>query len=358
MKKIIIFSAIIFLFVSFGIDKSNAQDTNRVLFEGVTGTWCQYCPCGHTILDAILASFPNTLALEYHGPNSPSYNDPWKIFNGNDIIPLMGFSSYPTGVIGRRSGIISRSAWYSVLSGQVVLYTPTPISLSFTQSYNTGTRQLTVNVSSTAYRNIDTNTNITFVLTESGLIYPQTGNSSCPGGSNYIHNYVVRNIVNGSTGELFSSGTWAQGVTKTKTFVTTLDAGWAAEKVEIGVFVYFPSGSLSTNSYVLQTAKAMVNTAVGLTNNSENVNDYYLAQNYPNPFNPNTNIKFTIPKEAFTSFKVYNSLGKEVQTYWNDILKAGIYNVQFDASSLPGGVYFYKLTSGSFTDTKKMILIK
>lgn len=85
---------------------------------------------------------------------------------------------------------------------------------------------------------------------------------------------------------------------------------------------------------------------------------YFLHQNYPNPFNPVTNIELDIPKTSFVLLKVYDINGKEVETLINEVLSAGQYRVTFDARNYNSGVYFYKLTSGTFTQVKKMILIK
>ena len=85
---------------------------------------------------------------------------------------------------------------------------------------------------------------------------------------------------------------------------------------------------------------------------------YILHQNYPNPFNPSTKINFAIPKEGFVSLKIYDMLGREIKTLFNDNLKAGTYTIDFNAGLLTSGIYFYKLQSGTFTDVHKMILLK
>jgi hypothetical protein len=85
---------------------------------------------------------------------------------------------------------------------------------------------------------------------------------------------------------------------------------------------------------------------------------YNLAQNYPNPFNPITTIKYSIPESGNVSLKVYDMLGKQVASLVNEEKSRGVYSVIFDASNLSSGVYFYKLQSGSFTETKKMLLLK
>lgn len=85
---------------------------------------------------------------------------------------------------------------------------------------------------------------------------------------------------------------------------------------------------------------------------------FQMEQNFPNPFNPTTKIKFQIAKNDFVSLKVYNVLGNEVATLLNENKPAGSYEINFDASSLSSGTYFYKLQTGSFVETKKMILLK
>jgi hypothetical protein len=81
-------------------------------------------------------------------------------------------------------------------------------------------------------------------------------------------------------------------------------------------------------------------------------------QNYPNPFNPSTTISWQLPVDAFVSLKVYDVLGNEVASLVNEEKPAGIYEVEFDASTLSSGTYFYRLEAGSFVQTRKMILLK
>ena len=85
---------------------------------------------------------------------------------------------------------------------------------------------------------------------------------------------------------------------------------------------------------------------------------YTLSQNYPNPFNPSTVIDFSLPKASDVSLKVYNTLGQEVATLAHGMLPAGDHTVTFNAKSLASGIYFYRLTAGSFTSVRKMMLLK
>jgi len=86
--------------------------------------------------------------------------------------------------------------------------------------------------------------------------------------------------------------------------------------------------------------------------------EYKLIQNYPNPFNPITTIKFDISKSSFVKMVVYNSLGKEVTTLVNEKLSAGSYEVSWNGSDYPSGVYFYKLITDEYLNMKKMLLVK
>lgn len=91
---------------------------------------------------------------------------------------------------------------------------------------------------------------------------------------------------------------------------------------------------------------------------SELPQQYVLMQNYPNPFNPSTTIKFSLPNRDFVKLKVYDLLGKEVASLVDGELNQGEHSVNFNAAGLSSGVYFYKLSTSSFTETKKMQLTK
>ena len=81
--------------------------------------------------------------------------------------------------------------------------------------------------------------------------------------------------------------------------------------------------------------------------------------NYPNPFNPSTRISYSLPNSGYVSLKVYDILGREIETIVNEFQKAGTYAAHFDASNLASGIYFYELQVGNeFVETKKMLLMR
>lgn len=82
-----------------------------------------------------------------------------------------------------------------------------------------------------------------------------------------------------------------------------------------------------------------------------------LSQNYPNPFNPVTNFEFSIVTSQVTILRVYDLLGREVTTLVNEVKQPGVHTVRWDASGTAGGVYFYRLSAGTFVETKKLLLL-
>ncbi len=98
---------------------------------------------------------------------------------------------------------------------------------------------------------------------------------------------------------------------------------------------------------------------VGVQGNNSNIPFVYkLEQNFPNPFNPTTLIKYQLPEDEFVKITVFNILGQQVSTLVNTYQNAGNYSLMFDGTNLASGLYLYKLEAGSFTDVKKMLLLK
>jgi hypothetical protein len=85
---------------------------------------------------------------------------------------------------------------------------------------------------------------------------------------------------------------------------------------------------------------------------------FNLYQNYPNPFNPSTRIKYDLPKSGIVRLTIYDNLGREIQTLTDGYKNSGVYEISFDGNKLSTGVYFYRLTTGEITVTKRMLLVK
>lgn len=131
-------------------------------------------------------------------------------------------------------------------------------------------------------------------------------------------------------------------------------------------FTYIKDGTRGSGVFGESTANQEPNffrtitfsTVTSVGNDVVNPASFELAQNFPNPFNPTTSIRYTIGKADNVSLKVYNMLGQEVASVVNQFQTAGSYTVNFDASKLASGMYLYKIQSGSFSDVKKMMLLK
>ncbi len=131
----------------------------------------------------------------------------------------------------------------------------------------------------------------------------------------------------------------------------------AAAKSTYGDFVDGNRDSTGGDAYVLKFRTAQM--PVGVAQNPNDVPAQFgLEQNYPNPFNPSTQLRFTIAELRFVTLKVYDVLGREISTLVNERKSPGTYEVQFNANSLPSGVYFYRLEAGSFVETKKLTLVR
>ena len=112
-------------------------------------------------------------------------------------------------------------------------------------------------------------------------------------------------------------------------------------------------------TYGLSVWRRSYTEIIGIQNISTEVpSTFSLSQNYPNPFNPTTNIRFDLPRSGSVKLVVFDALGREVATLVNEKLAPGTYEVDWNASSYPSGVYFYRLTTDSFSESKKMLLTK
>ena len=141
---------------------------------------------------------------------------------------------------------------------------------------------------------------------------------------------------------------------------STVRATSATAMMRAGYSSSIAGCTISTN--YSRTYKANLKITIGTATNVSKFNQipesYSLSQNYPNPFNPVTKIGYAIPKQGLVTVKIYDVLGRVIQTLVNEEMQPGYYSVDFDASYLSSGVYFYKLESGTFSEVKRMMLIK
>lgn len=118
------------------------------------------------------------------------------------------------------------------------------------------------------------------------------------------------------------------------------------------------AGGIPNNNGWFMPGNLTVTPATDVNSEKELNFQYHLFQNFPNPFNPTTKINYSIPLRSFVTLKVYNMLGIEIATLVNEEKPVGNFEVEFDGGSLSSGIYFYKMETSSFSDTKKFILLK
>jgi hypothetical protein len=155
----------------------------------------------------------------------------------------------------------------------------------------------------------------------------------------------------------------------------SIDAGvnWGAETRLTNNNAYSTGSSISVSgsvahvvwednrdgNYEIYYKRNPTGNPIGIINiSSEMPSSYSLSQNYPNPFNPITNVKFSILKAGQVKLIVYDIQGREMETLLNESLKPGTYESTFNGSNYPSGIYFYKIQTDDFAQTKRMILIK
>ena len=231
------------------------------------------------------------------------------------------------------------------------------INFGATGSWVSGATTGSANSYSVAFNNAKgfSGTSAAVVSTDAGLTY--TATTFLGAGNIYAINAVKNtnkfwferaNIVYASTD---NGTTWAAQYTGT--------AGVTYQAMSIVLSGSTLRGwTLSNTGEIIMFDQQNVVTGVNPVYTATTPNNYNLSQNYPNPFNPTTRINFALPKSGLVTLKVYNILGKEVATLVNEVKNIGTYSVDFNASNLSSGIYFYKLEVNGFSEVKKMSLIK
>ena len=255
----------------------------------------------------------------------------------------MSFTDVNTATVVGWNGTILRTTnggttWTSQSSGTTnFLY-----SVSFIDA-NTG---VAVGHDGTILRTTDGGANwlsqtsgTTISLVDVSFIDVNTG-TVVGGGWDYPNQYnVILRTTNGGT-------TWtsqSSGTTKILYGVSFTDANTGAAVGEWGTIIHTTNGGV---------------TFVEEERTHEMPAGFSLSPNYPNPFNPTTSMQYTISSRQFVTLKVYDILGREVATLVNEEKTAEEYEVEFDGTGLPSGIYIYQLKASSFVETRKMILLK
>jgi hypothetical protein len=140
--------------------------------------------------------------------------------------------------------------------------------------------------------------------------------------------------------------------------LTTAQAGRMLMMSEGQTFVERASGSLQVVESGFLIHPFLRDLIVAAPEDDVLPRDFSLEQNYPNPFNPSTTISFSIPHLSFVTLRIYDLLGRETRSLVNEEKGPGTYSVMFDATALASGVYFYRLQTTGFVETKKLMVLR
>lgn len=180
-----------------------------------------------------------------------------------------------------------------------------------------------------------------------------------PNASGLYSLYFINHNTGWTVGDFYSTTNTSSYYTTNggTTWNTNLDISGAGRLNRVKIN-NSPVGYVAGQSQrMYKTTNAGGLTFVENTNNLSSL-EYSLSQNYPNPFNPKTKINYSIPKQSFVSIKVFDIQGKVVTTLVNENMKPGYYSIDFNGSNLASGVYFYRMEAGTFSDAKRLMLIK
>ncbi len=336
----------------------------KVLVEIFTNAHCPLCPPSHSAIDQYLqTSNADKIEYIYYHMAFPYNTDQLYQHNKSDSENKNNFygpySSTPKAFFNGIKKANNYSGWASELDGLVA--EDSKFDLSVTGTAGDSNFTITATVTKTAEINKNDLT-INFVVVED--INNYTGQNGVSDNKN-----VMRKIVN-PIGDPFEIG-----LNETKELSATLEFNsvWNKDNVKIVVFV-----QSSSSKEVFQTSSITYNEleVTGIENKKNVSSNFILEQNYPNPFNPSTTIQYSIPSSfnshftsdhhrgqngntaSFVTLKVYDVIGNEVATLVNGNKASGIYTVNFNGSNLTSGIYYYTLSAGNFSATKKLILLK
>lgn len=252
-------------------------------------------------------------------------------------LQLSGTQLINIGAMGRQTVFITTlELRVRVLPSEIVYHLPAGLGTTWATAFTNWTR---ISLNGDSIGGSLTTHNARYVVDAAGWMRMRND-------SRQIAALRIRkvNFYNGNPvgGYLFLSKGGAQVFVETNDTVTTS-----------GVIAVIPGKTLWNNSVVPGQDVTMDIPVTDVLPKA-----FALNQNYPNPFNPSTIIGYQVPTAGFVSLKVFNMLGEEVATLVSEMKSPGMYETSWSADGLPSGVYFYRMTAGSFTETRRMMVLK
>jgi PKD repeat protein len=289
------------------------------------------------------------VALTATGPGGTNTNTKTNYITVTEPAPVADFTGTPTlgnkplnvQFTNQSTGSITNYAWTFGDGGTSVQASP---SYSYA---NAGTYNVALSVTGPGGTNTKTRTNY-ITVTELAPVVDFSGTPT------YGYKPLNVQFTNQSTGSI-TAYAWTFGDGGTSSVANPSYSYTSAGTYNVELTVTGPGGSNSKtrNNYVT------VNNPTFVKQIDFNIPvKYELYQNYPNPFNPNTLIKFSLPEPAYVILKIYNNLGQIVDELFSQNMSGGTYSIEWNASRVPSGIYFYRIVTNKFSETKKLLLLK
>lgn len=382
LTKFIIYTILISSVITNQNNYAANQITNRfVLVEEFTGTWCGSCPYASDLLEDLKAKHSNICILAYHMYDEMGFDEAAQYFTlvsgGSGLMKSSLNSSnntlltFPCAVVDRTyfpnsnednpEGLTILQEYFEASISQQLTKEPT-FSITLQCEFDASSRKVDIEATLSALENLNGNFRISLILSENELNYPQKlykeqGDEELV--DPYYHKHVVRDMVNGVTGEALEKTSFSKGENLSMSFSFSLNEKFIAENCQ---FVVVINRDLKNGIGPVEQAAeiSIVNsTEVNLQNQKNRPQTFQLMQNYPNPFNPATTIQFQLKETGFVNLRIFDVLGRDVATLIHKRMPQGYHSIQWNGKNHPSGFYFYTLqVNNDFSKIKKMILQK
>jgi hypothetical protein len=357
MKKLLLLGIVLSL--SLGLKAQNYVSTTpenkKAILEEFTGTGCPNCPGGHTMAANLLIANPGTVFVVAYHPTNSSYTttDPMKnaypnaFYTNPFISPTNRFM--PSAMINRRvwSGverIQSTTSWTADVA--TIKGEPSPLNLGLSSSYDAVSKMLSVTVE--VYMTADVTDALTLYteLTEDGIIASQSG-----GTANYVHNHVFRAAMPQPSpaqwGEPITTAT-TQGSLYTATFTyDNTTTNYNMGECELVAFV-----RNAATEEIVSGNGAKVGFATGVADNLQETASFSV---FPNPVTETTTVRFNLEESSAVFYQICDMLGNIVVSGNKSYMSAGAQQFNIHTADLASGMYMLTITSGSNTQSVKII---
>lgn len=336
----------------------------KVIVEEATGAWCGYCPDGAVKLQSLMGSNPNVIGVAIHD------NDQMAFADGNTVNAAY-ISGFPSGLVdrfkfdGADAVELDRGQWAAKATERQQM--PTPVKVTGTNTYDAGSRLLTVNLTARFYASISGDYRFNCYVVEDSCsgtgtgwnqsnYYNTTAGHPMNGLGNpivgYQHRHVLRNMLGGPWGTATSiPATIVANTDYTKTFTLTLPAGYNPARILVVGLVQKYSANESDRE-ILNADEMFLNGGTGIAENSA------IAQFnvYPNPASGSSTMSIVLKQASELSVSVMNIVGETVRTQNFGTVEAGSFNTALDLSNLTKGVYLVKINAGNQTSFQKVMV--